>query len=47
MLGIRAPVPVADPLARAYGGEPWRPWPPALAAERFLAELRRLQAQPA
>jgi hypothetical protein len=43
-LGIRATVIEADPLAAAYGGEPWRPWPPDLAAERFLAELTRLQA---
>jgi hypothetical protein len=34
-----------DPLAARYGGEPWRPWPPALAAERFLAELTQLQAK--
>lgn len=31
-----------DPLAAIYGGEPWEPWPPALAAERFLTELERL-----
>ena len=44
VLGIRAPVIEADPLAGAYaGGEPWRPWGPELAAERFLAELVRLQ----
>jgi 5'-deoxynucleotidase YfbR-like HD superfamily hydrolase len=41
-LGIRAPVRHADALAARYGETPWRPWPPALAAERFLAELRRL-----
>jgi hypothetical protein len=41
-LGIRAAVMEADPLAALHGGEPWRPWPPELAAERFLAELRRL-----
>jgi hypothetical protein len=34
-----------DPLAKAYPGTPWEPWPPSLAAERFLAELRRLTAQ--
>jgi hypothetical protein len=31
-----------DPLAAIYGGAPWEPWPPALAAERFLAELESL-----
>jgi hypothetical protein len=41
-LGIRAAVMAADPLAAIHGGEPWRPWPPELAAERFLAELRRV-----
>ncbi len=40
-LGIRAGVMEGDPLA-AFGEEPWRPWPPERAAERFLAELRRL-----
>ena len=40
-LGIRAAVMEADPLA-ASGEEPWRPWPPERAAERFLSELRRL-----
>ena len=44
-LGIRAAVLARDPLAARYGGEPWRPWPPALAAERFLAELTQLQAK--
>ncbi len=37
-LGIRAAMPGQDPLA----GEDWRPWPPELAAERFLAALRGL-----
>ena len=32
----------ADPLVSLYGGTPWEPWPPAVAAERFLAELRTL-----
>jgi 5'-deoxynucleotidase YfbR-like HD superfamily hydrolase len=41
-LGIRATVLAEDPLLAAHGGDPWRPWPPELAAERFLAELRRL-----
>jgi uncharacterized protein len=43
-LGIRAAVMEADPLASVFGGEPWRPWPPELAAERFLVELTRLEA---
>jgi len=38
-LGIRAGVMEADPLLPIYGGEAWRPWPPELAAERFLAAL--------
>ncbi len=33
-----------DPLLAAYGGMPWEPWPPGLAAERFNAELQALQA---
>ncbi|MBX9699887.1 MAG: HD family hydrolase [Acetobacteraceae bacterium] len=41
-LGIRAAVLAADPLAEAYGDTPWRPWSPEVAAERFLAMLRRL-----
>ncbi len=40
-LGIRSAVMEDDPLS-APGEEPWRPWPPERAAERFLAELRRL-----
>ena len=41
-LGIRAAVMAADPLAALYDSEPWRPWPPELAAERFLTALKRL-----
>lgn len=44
-LKIRAAVLARDPLADAYGCTPWEPWPPALAAERFLAELERLQGR--
>jgi hypothetical protein len=33
-----------DPLVPVYGGTPWEPWPPGLAAERFLAELEALVA---
>jgi hypothetical protein len=32
-----------DPLLPIYGGTPWQPWTPDLAAERFLKELRRIQ----
>jgi uncharacterized protein len=32
----------ADPLRDVYDGKAWEPWPPALAADRFLAELERL-----
>ncbi|MBQ5949949.1 phosphohydrolase [Massilia sp. ST3] len=42
-LKIRAAVLDADPLALHYGCTPWEPWPPALASERFLAELERLK----
>jgi hypothetical protein len=41
-LGIKARLLEADPLVGWFGGTPWQPWPPELAAERFLAELRRL-----
>jgi hypothetical protein len=41
-LGILAPIKPADPLMQRYGGEPWQPWGPEAAAERFLAELKRL-----
>jgi hypothetical protein len=43
VLGIRAPVMQEDPLEAGFGGVPWQPWPPELAAERFLDALRRLQ----
>jgi hypothetical protein len=42
VLGIRAPVMAADPLLAEFGGTPWAPWPPEMAAARFLAALRRL-----
>jgi hypothetical protein len=42
-LRITAPIVHDDPLVAPYGCTPWEPWPPALAAERFLAELYRLQ----
>lgn len=45
VLGIRAKVMARDPLVGRYGGEPWRPWVPAVATERFLGELRVLEAR--
>jgi hypothetical protein len=42
-LKIRAAVLPEDPLVKIYGGRPWEPWPPALAAERFLDQLAGLQ----
>lgn len=42
-LKINVPPLSDDPLHAIYGGTPWEPWPPALAAERFLAELTRLK----
>jgi uncharacterized protein len=44
-LKIRSPVLQRDPLVDVYDCPPWEPWAPALAAERFLAELERLQRQ--
>jgi hypothetical protein len=44
-LKIRTPPLDADPLHAIYGGKPWEPWPPALACERFMAELDRLKTQ--
>lgn len=42
-LRIRAAVLQDDPLAAAYDCRPWEPWPPALAAQRFLDMLGTLQ----
>ncbi|WP_371765539.1 phosphohydrolase [Massilia sp.] len=42
VLGIREPVLQRDPLTRLYDCEPWRPWPSALAYERFHFEFVRL-----
>lgn len=44
-LGIRAAVFTKDPLAVRYGEASWRPWPPDVAARRFLEELASLQAR--
>ena len=41
-LGLRAEAPATDPLAASFREEPWRPWPPDVAATRFLAALRAL-----
>jgi hypothetical protein len=42
-LKIHAAVLADDPLATVFRCRPWEPWPPQLAAERFLGELDRLQ----
>lgn len=42
-LKITVPPLNEDPLQALYGGAAWEPWPPALANERFLAELDRLK----
>jgi hypothetical protein len=42
-LRIRAGVLREDPLAAVYGCQPWEPWPPGVAAERFLGELAQLK----
>ena len=34
----------ADPLVASYGGTAWEPWPPTLAAARFLQALAALSA---
>jgi len=44
-LKIRAPVLEQDPLAAVYDCRPWEPWPPLVAAERFLAALDELKRQ--
>ena len=41
-LKIRAAVLEEDPLAERYRCRPWEPWPPVVAAERFLIELDHL-----
>lgn len=33
-----------DPLAALYRCKAWKPWPPTVAGERFLAQLKNLQA---
>lgn len=44
VLAMRHAILDTDPLGQAYGGTPWEPWPPAVAARRFLDELVRLCA---
>lgn len=44
-LGITVEPLRIDPLLPRYGGTAWEPWPPALAAQRFMAELERLLGQ--
>jgi len=43
ILKITVPPLNDDPLLAIYGGTAWEPWPPALACERFLAELDGLK----
>jgi hypothetical protein len=43
-LKIHAAILDHDPLQAYFGCAAWEPWPPALAAERFLAELERLMS---
>ncbi|MDD2861486.1 MAG: hypothetical protein PHI71_10530 [Acidiphilium sp.] len=42
-LGIEAEPLDNDPVTAPDGMESWEPWPPYVAAERFLARLRALQ----
>jgi hypothetical protein len=42
-LKIRSAVLAHDPLVDVYGCAPWEPWPPGLAADRFLDALEHLQ----
>jgi hypothetical protein len=42
-LKIRAAVLDQDPLVEVFGCRPWEPWPPMVAAERFLAVLDELK----
>jgi hypothetical protein len=42
-LKITVPPLADDPLVAMYGGQAWEPWSPALARDRFLAELERLR----
>ncbi len=44
-LGINRKPLQADPTPRPNGMSEWEPWPPTLAADRFLAEMHRLQGQ--
>jgi hypothetical protein len=41
-LGITVAPLDTDPLVAEYGGAAWEPWAPALAAQRFLAQMARL-----
>jgi hypothetical protein len=42
-LKITVPPLSEDPLVAMYGGPAWEPWSPAVARDRFLAELDRLK----
>jgi uncharacterized protein len=42
-LKIQSDILDTDPLVEIYGGTAWEPWPPAVAAQRFLEQLQMLQ----
>jgi hypothetical protein len=44
-LKIQAAVLDHDPLVSLYGCRAWEPWPPAVAAARFLEQLAQLQSR--
>jgi hypothetical protein len=40
LLGIRQAPLNSDPLTEIYDSEPWKPWEPDVAADRFLSAIR-------
>ena len=44
-LGIQHAILTHDPLQAIYGGQPWEPWPAALACQRFGEALAGLLGQ--
>lgn len=44
-LAITHPVLDCDPLASMFDCQPWEPWVPEIAAERFLSELKSIQSK--
>lgn len=45
VLNIRDAPLMEDPLVEIYGGIPWAPWTPDVTAERFLAEMKIIEAK--